>query len=690
MNIRLNGKFLWIPILFILLLALGTVSASSTDLNNLSGADSQLILDDLSIGVNSIPDDSIDKRLYDSIKKLEDDSVESDDALSQNILFDSSIDNDLEEKSFSNIQSLIDAAGEGSTIELNGTYRGNESIYINKSLNFMANGDKAIIKCENRDYLFSFDYESSATVKFENIKFISLAPNHSILFADGHNLYFKDCIFENMSVGVDFAYLDVDKCLLINSFIGTDYASGIINNSNFTQNSHVGIGKDGRVDIYNSNFENGQGSAINTYDGVDIINCTFINYTAECGGAIYIDGVAKVIKNCVFINNTANSYGGAIYVDPWGFDLLIENCSFINNSAKLGTAIAWNSSDMAVIKNCIFDNNKETTSDSVNTTLYFFEDNDSKRDFSKLNITADNNFWGFNDVVLEDIFKSKKGESFKLSNYLSLNLKSEGNNSYNIYFSIAAGSQVSKIPDYTLTLKDRRTGAVIVNDLLLKNGKASFECNKTLNMDVIDIVNQGEKSVNKRAALLTAGKLTAYYLSGKTLNIKVADKITKKALSGIKLGLKVFTAKKYKYYYVTTDSNGIAKFKASSLSVGTHKVEISFVDKKYSASKISSSVKIIKAKTIISAPKISVKYKKSNYFKVRVKHMSTKKYIKGLKLKLRVFTGKKYRTYTLKTDNNGLAKFNTKNLKTGLHKVLILSGNSNFEVSKKSSIRIRR
>ena len=82
MNIRLNGKFLWIPILFILLLALGTVSASSTDLNNLSGADSQLILDDLSIGVNSIPDDSIDKRLYDSIKKLEDDSVESDDALS--------------------------------------------------------------------------------------------------------------------------------------------------------------------------------------------------------------------------------------------------------------------------------------------------------------------------------------------------------------------------------------------------------------------------------------------------------------------------------------------------------------------------------------------------------------------------------------------------------------------------------
>ena len=61
----------------------------------------------------------------------------------------------------------------------------------------------------------------------------------------------------------------------------------------------------------------------------------------------------------------------------------------------------------------------------------------------------------------------------------------------------------------------------------------------------------------------------------------------------------------------------------------------------------------------------------------------------GIKLKLRIYTGKKYKTYTVKTNKKGVAKFNTKKLKRGKHKVKILSGNKNVVVSKKSSIRIR-
>ena len=68
--------------------------------------------------------------------------------------------------------------------------------------------------------------------------------------------------------------------------------------------------------------------------------------------------------------------------------------------------------------------------------------------------------------------------------------------------------------------------------------------------------------------------------------------------------------------------------------------------------------------------------------------MSTKKYVKGLKLKLKIYTGKKYKAYYIKTNNYGLAKFNTKNLKKGYHKVAIISANGKFIVSKNSSIKI--
>ena len=108
---------------------------------------------------------------------------------------------------------------------------------------------------------------------------------------------------------------------------------------------------------------------------------------------------------------------------------------------------------------------------------------------------------------------------------------------------------------------------------------------------------------------------------------------------------------------------------------------------KYVLSK-TSYIKILKAKTVLSAPKVSAKYKKSAYFKVTVKDKNTKKVVSGLKLKLRVYTGKKYKTYNVKTNAKGIASFNTKVLAKGTHKVKILSGNSNYAVSGSSSIKI--
>lgn len=46
--------------------------------------------------------------------------------------------------------------------------------------------------------------------------------------------------------------------------------------------------------------------------GVYIENCTFINNTAEYGGAIFVDDGAVIIINSSFVDNYAYNFGGAL------------------------------------------------------------------------------------------------------------------------------------------------------------------------------------------------------------------------------------------------------------------------------------------------------------------------------------------------------------------------------------------
>ena len=60
-------------------------------------------------------------------------------------------------------------------------------------------------------------------------------------------------------------------------------------------------------------------------------------------------------------------------------------------------------------------------------------------------------------------------------------------------------------------------------------------------------------------------------------------------------------------------------------------------------------------------------------------------------MKVKVYTGKKYKTYTLKTSSKGIAKLNTKSLSVGTHKVVVSSANK-YCVAKsaKSTIKITK
>lgn len=207
-----------------------------------------------------------------------------------------------------------------------------------------------------------------------------------------------------------------------------------------------------------------------------------------------------------------------------------------------------------------------------------------------------------------------------------------------------------------------------------------------------DISNSSDSDKHDEAikATLIPAAISTTYGSGKTFTIKVLD-INKNPVSNLELTVNIYTGSKYITKTLTTDARGIATFAAASkLAIGTHKVVITSTNINYSISEITSSIKVSKAKTIVTAKKLTAKHKKSKYFKVTVKNKATKKAVKNIVLKVKIFTGKKSKIYKIKTNSKGIAKLNTKKLKIGKHNVVISSGNNKYTINKKSKIVIKK
>ena len=200
----------------------------------------------------------------------------------------------------------------------------------------------------------------------------------------------------------------------------------------------------------------------------------------------------------------------------------------------------------------------------------------------------------------------------------------------------------------------------------------------TPNVEVSDLNESAQSDLTKndsdeiKSISLTPSKLSTTYGSGKYFKVKVIDSKAKKPASNVKLILKVYSGNKYKKITIKSDSNGIAKYHASMLGIGSHKVIVNVKDSKRFLSKEKSSlIKITKAKLAISAPKFTSYYNENKKYKITVKNKESKKPMKNIKVTIKVFTGKKYKKYSLKTDNNGIVSINTKSLTKSKHNVVI-------------------
>lgn len=193
-------------------------------------------------------------------------------------------------------------------------------------------------------------------------------------------------------------------------------------------------------------------------------------------------------------------------------------------------------------------------------------------------------------------------------------------------------------------------------------------------------------TVKKASAKFSAPKVSTYYKSGRVFKIKLINTKTNKPIHSGTMNIKLYISKnKYYNYTGVTDAKGFVQFKAT-LKPGTYKVVVSDYDKGYTAKAVTSQIKV--SKSPIKIAPTALKVKKGKYFKVKVTSTKSKKVLSAVKVKVRIYTGKKYKTYTIKTNKKGIASLKIKQ-KVGKHKVVLTPYQTKYYTAKKVTKTLR-
>lgn len=501
--------------------------------------------------------------------------------------------------------------------------------------------------------------------------------------------------------------------------------SNLINNTSETlelNKNYVNTGSESEINILKPMTIDGKGHTLNanfsskifniTSDNVTLKNINFINAKSKTNGGAIISNGQLTIINCSFINNcvgtgkTINYHnydyttvrGGAIYSEK---NLQIINSTFTKNAAHqylshremdfhyttdAGTGGAIACLGELYVENSKFRENSGSSILASDTNLIncsFLNEEDSITSLGESNLTIINStfenggliLYSYGNLLINNSIFINNKYSYRQDEYWWITGEDSLIQSYDSAIIInstfknnsAGDAAVLKLEDYKLincTFKNNGDATILTNNILL------------------------DDSMKKTYIFYPKirNKFTStYYNSGKSIIIDFVNKNSKKKCLDWFENEKVLRNGRifddYKYYPNSQLSLPVSKWK-----VGTYNVVVKYTDHGMTH-QTKFKITIKKAPTTVKAAKVTNKYKKSKFFKITVK--SNKKVVKNLKLKLKVYTGKKYKTYTVKTDKKGLAKFNTKNLKIGKHNVIISTSDKNYKLSSKSIITIK-
>ena len=314
-----------------------------------------------------------------------------------------------EDSPVASLAKAVELAKKGQIVILEGTYTtGDLGIVMDGDLNITGIG-KVVIDAQNNNRILSVG--SDARVVLKNLIMINGYGNigSGALLGNSNYLTLINCTLANSSAGENNggAIYNVGKLTIINSTIANNTAreGGAI----FANDA---MAKDVSIYVENSIFENNVatgnenlgGGAIfaQQLTGLTIAGTTFKNNKADgtsCGGAIFTSHSTATlsITDSEFIANHANGKegvgGGAIYmVGTSNYErkgtLSISNTLFENNSADSDGGAIYARATTVNIANSVLINNK----DANGLAIFGY-----KTDQVSPSITANDNWWGFND-----------------------------------------------------------------------------------------------------------------------------------------------------------------------------------------------------------------------------------------------------------------------------------------------------
>ncbi len=532
---------------------------------------------------------------------------------------------------FKDIQNAADTTEANSTIILNGTYNGNgKEIEISKDLTIEGTG-KTTLDAHSSSRIFNI---LSGSVVIKNINFINAkSTENGGAIASNGKLTVINCNFTDNRVSYEpqdsypiTSQEDYEK-VGCGGAIYANYDLTLIN-STFIRNSATFWMWYSEMGSYYPMHED-EGGAVKCKGKLHLENSTFSANSAPsvvCANSQIIGCIFKNQSNSFLIEGTSN----ATFIN-----CLFSNCGAENIQSEIATR--YEAEAKVFIDRCNFTNNH----------------NGLVRIYPYGKVSISNSLFENNTFTYSNTARSL----IEIDDYADISNTTFKNNRNRD----TAILDVNKYDLSNCTFENNLDAAILSKGILLDD-----------NMNRIYIFEA--KIANKQSKV--------YYGSGKVISIKVINKISKEINPF--WDLKIYRNGKAFYDYWLDDT---CVLPVSTWKAGTYKITVK-TDSQTKPDELDFKVTILKAKTTVKAPKITAKYKKSKYFKITVK--SNKKIVKNLKLKVKVYTGKKYKIYNLKTNKKGIAALNTKKLKIGKHRIIITSGNSNYQVSAKSFITIRK
>ena len=268
---------------------------------------------------------------------------------------------------YSNIQDALDQCRRGGynyqIIIHEGTYTGygNKNLVIEPTTWWNTNFGYLDIRTANDGDVVILNAERSPSILTINSRNVHIT---GLTFMNAYNYGSGGTSGAGVAINIRKGTVSIDNCSFINNEARNLWGGAVHIDSSRTNPIS-------NIDITNSLFVNNSAEVGGAFrserysSNINIINTTFINNTAtEHGGVACLFSTDVTFANCNFINNSAPSSGG-IHFHVGGSH--IDNCTFINNSAYgtgsseegYGGAIAlvYSTSDGVIISNSSFSNN---------------------------------------------------------------------------------------------------------------------------------------------------------------------------------------------------------------------------------------------------------------------------------------------------------------------------------------------